>query len=71
MIGILVGLELFAPKLPAPLFAVGLGIIGACLLNLQAHGVELVGHIRRGYPPSPFQPFRWPRNSCPALWASR
>ena len=46
----LVGFEHFAPRLPAPLFAVGLGIAGAYLLNLQAHGVELVGHIPQGLP---------------------
>ncbi len=50
MIAILVGLEHFAPKLPAPLFAVGLGITGAYLLNLHAHGVALVGHIPQGLP---------------------
>jgi sulfate permease, SulP family len=50
MIAILVGFEHFAPKLPAPLFAVGLGILGAYLLNLHAHGVELVGHIPQGLP---------------------
>jgi len=50
MIVILVGIEHFAPKLPAPLFAVGLGITGAWLLNLHAHGVELVGHIPQGLP---------------------
>jgi sulfate permease, SulP family len=48
MIVILVGIEHFAPKLPAPLFAVGVGIAGAYLLNLHAHGVELVGHIPQG-----------------------
>ncbi len=51
MIVILVGIEHFAPKLPAPLFAVGLGIAGAYLFNLQAHGVALVGHIPQGLPP--------------------
>ncbi len=50
MIVILVGLEHFAPKLPAPLFAVGAGIAGAYLLNLHARGVELVGHIPQGLP---------------------
>ena len=50
MIVVLVGIEHFAPKLPAPLFAVGLGITGAYLLNLHAHGVELVGHIPQGLP---------------------
>jgi sulfate permease, SulP family len=47
---ILVGIEHFAPRLPAPLFAVGLSIAAAYLLPLQAHGVELVGHIPRGLP---------------------
>jgi sulfate permease, SulP family len=51
MIVILVGIEHFAPKLPAPLFAVGLGIAGAYLFNLQSHGVALVGHIPQGLPP--------------------
>jgi sulfate permease, SulP family len=50
MIVILVGIEHFAPKLPAPLFAVGVGITGAYLLNLPAHGVEIVGHIPQGLP---------------------
>jgi SulP family sulfate permease len=50
MIVILVSIEHFAPKLPAPLFAVGLGIMGAYLLNLHAHGVELVGYIPQGLP---------------------
>jgi sulfate permease, SulP family len=50
MIVILVGIEHFAPKLPAPLFAVGVGITGAYLLSLHAHGVELVGHIPQGLP---------------------
>src|ERR1700759_3758521 len=50
MIAILVGFEHFAPKLPAPLFAVGAGIAGAYLLNLHAHGVEIVGNIPQGLP---------------------
>jgi len=50
IIAILIGLEHFAPKIPAPLFAVGVGIAGAYLLHLQAHGVELVGHIPQGLP---------------------
>jgi sulfate permease, SulP family len=51
MIVILVGFEHFAPKLPAPLFAVGVGIAGAWLFHLDVHGVQLVGHIPQG-PPS-------------------
>src|SRR5206468_11683490 len=48
---ILVGFEHFAPKIPAPLVAVGVGIAGAWLLQLDAQGVQLVGHIPQG-PPS-------------------
>ncbi len=50
MIAILVGLERFAPRLPAPLVAVAAGIGGAALLGLKARGVELVGHIPKGLP---------------------
>jgi high affinity sulfate transporter 1 len=50
MIVLLVAIEHFAPRLPAPLVAVAAGIVGAYLLNLQAHGVELVGHIPQGLP---------------------
>src|SRR5574337_129191 len=51
MIVLLVGLEHFLPRAPAPLIAVGLGIAGAGLLGLQDLGVELVGRIPRGLPP--------------------
>ena len=47
---LLVGLERFLPRVPAPLFAVAVGILGARLLQLQAHGVELVGRIPQGLP---------------------
>ena len=50
MILLLVGMERFTPKAPAPLLAVAAGIAGAYLLNLHAHGVELVGHIPQGLP---------------------
>jgi sulfate permease, SulP family len=50
MMVILIGLERFAPKLPAPLVAVAAGIAGAALLGLKARGVELVGHIPKGLP---------------------
>jgi sulfate permease, SulP family len=50
MIVVLVGIEHFAPKLPAPLFAVGLGIACAYLLSLNARGVQLVGDIPAGLP---------------------
>jgi high affinity sulfate transporter 1 len=50
MILILIGVEHFVPKAPAPLIAVAAGIGGAYFLQLGAHGVDLVGHIPRGLP---------------------
>jgi len=47
---LLVTMEQVTPRAPAPLFAVAAGIIGASLLNLHSHGVELVGHIPQGLP---------------------
>ena len=47
---ILLGMERFMPKLPAPLLAVAAAIAAAYFLNLQARGVELVGHIPKGVP---------------------
>ncbi len=50
MIVLLVAIDHFIPKAPAPLVAVAAGIAGAYFLSLQAHGVELVGHIPQGLP---------------------
>jgi len=50
MIAILLVLERFWSKAPAPLFAVAAGTVAAYFLNLHAHGVELVGHIPQGIP---------------------
>jgi high affinity sulfate transporter 1 len=50
MIVLLVGIERFLPRAPAPLIAVAVGIAGVGLLGLGAHGVELVGQIPRGLP---------------------
>lgn len=50
MIVLLIGIERFAPKVPAPLVAVGAGIAGAYFLHLSALGVELVGRIPKGIP---------------------
>ena len=50
MILLLVGIERFVPRAPAPLIAVAAGIIGARILGLQIHGVELVGRIPQGLP---------------------
>jgi sulfate permease, SulP family len=51
MIVLLVGFERFLPRVPAPLVAVAVGILGAHFLGLQSHGVELVGRIPQGLPP--------------------
>jgi high affinity sulfate transporter 1 len=50
MILLLVALERLLPQAPAPLIAVAAGILGARLLQLQTHGVELVGQIPKGLP---------------------
>src|SRR6516225_7015131 len=50
MIAILVGIERFFPRAPAPLVAVAVGIAASAFLGLQARGVELVGHIPKGLP---------------------
>ncbi len=50
VIVLLIAIERFMPKAPAPLLAVAAGITGAYFLNLHAHGVELVGHIPQGLP---------------------
>jgi sulfate permease, SulP family len=50
MILILIGVEHFAPKAPAPLIAVAAGISGAYFLQLGMRGVDLVGYIPRGLP---------------------
>jgi SulP family sulfate permease len=57
MIGLLVGIERFLPRTPAPLIAVAAGIIGTRFLGLQAHGVELVGRIPQGLPSITFPEF--------------
>ena len=50
MLVILVGIERLAPRAPAPLVAVALGIAASGLLALQSHGVEAVGNIPQGLP---------------------
>jgi high affinity sulfate transporter 1 len=50
MLVVLLGIERLAPKLPAPLFAVAIGIAAAYFFNLQSHGVQIVGHIPTGLP---------------------
>lgn len=49
-LAILVGIERFAPRAPAPLAAVALSIAASGLFALHGHGVETVGHIPQGLP---------------------
>jgi high affinity sulfate transporter 1 len=49
-VGILVAIEHFVPRAPAPLIAVACGIGGMSLLGLQSHGVDIVGHVPTGFP---------------------
>jgi sulfate permease, SulP family len=64
MIAILVGIERFRPRAPAPLIAVAVGIAGMGLLGLHTLGVKSVGQIPRGLPS-----FSWPDFSLvQALW---
>jgi high affinity sulfate transporter 1 len=49
-IAVLVGLEHFVPRLPAPLVAVAGAILAVKLLGLEAMGVGLVGHVPQGFP---------------------
>lgn len=64
MIAILVGIERFRPRAPAPLIAVAVGIVGMGLFGLQAHGVQSVGQIPQGLPS-----FIWPDFSLAVdLW---
>jgi sulfate permease, SulP family len=64
MIAILVGIERFRPRAPAPLIAVVLGIAGMGLLGLHTLGVKSVGQIPQGLPS-----FTWPDFSLiAALW---
>jgi high affinity sulfate transporter 1 len=51
MVAILVMLERFSPKAPAPLITVAAGIAGMGLLGLQTYGIAAVGHIPKGLPP--------------------
>jgi sulfate permease, SulP family len=47
---LLLALEHWLPRTPAPLIAVAVGIGGTVLLGLPAHGVEVVGYVPPGLP---------------------
>ena len=50
MLVILLGLEKFVPRAPAPLIAVAVGISAMAFLDLQSQGVATVGQIPEGLP---------------------
>ena len=50
MIGILVAVERFFPRAPAPIIAVASGIAGMSLFGLQDYGVGTVGQVPTGLP---------------------
>jgi high affinity sulfate transporter 1 len=51
MVAILLSMEHWAPRAPAPLIAVAVGIAGVALFNLPAMGVAIVGKVPTGLPP--------------------
>lgn len=46
----LVAIERWWPRVPAPLVAVGAGVIGMAMFGLAAHGVSAVGDVPTGLP---------------------
>lgn len=50
-LAVLIGMERWLPRSPAPLVAVSLAIAASWLLGLQERGVAVVGAIPRGLPP--------------------
>jgi len=50
MLGMIYGLKRFAPRVPAPLVAIAVGIGASALLGLQHAGVETVGTVPRDLP---------------------
>ena len=66
IIALLVALEHFAPRAPAPLVAVAVGVALSSALGLHAMGVETVGEVPRAQPT-----LVWPRlDLLLALWPS-
>jgi SulP family sulfate permease len=49
-LAVVLGLRAKAPRVPGSLVAVALGVAAVDLLNLDGHGVGIVGHIDRGLP---------------------
>ncbi len=63
-IALLLGLERFLPRVPAPLVVVAAGIAAMGLFGLEARGVEAIGRISAGLP-SPVLP---DLSLAPRLW---
>jgi sulfate permease, SulP family len=53
MFVLMIALERFAPRSPAPLIAAVLGIAASGVLHLSHHGVATVGAVPRGFPHCP------------------
>jgi SulP family sulfate permease len=50
MLALMLGLEHFAPKVPAPLVTVAIGIAASALFGLDRAGIALVGKVEAGLP---------------------
>jgi len=50
MLALMVGLEHFAPKVPAPLVTVAIGIAVSSMAGLEKAGISLVGQVQAGLP---------------------
>jgi len=50
MLGLMLGLEHFAPKIPAPLVTVAIGIAASAFAGLDKFGIALVGKVEAGLP---------------------
>ena len=50
MLALMLGLEHFAPKVPAPLVTVAIGIAAAAFAGLDRAGIALVGKVEAGLP---------------------
>ena len=48
---IILGFKRFAPKVPGAILAVALAIIVSAVLDASAHGVDVVGAVKGGFPP--------------------
>ncbi len=50
MLGLMLGMEHFAPKVPAPLVTVAIGIAASSFAGLDKFGIALVGKVEAGLP---------------------